>query len=146
MIDPFMAKIGSTYYLWYTNGSAGLSGGTTEYMTSESLTSGYTVTRWGNWTGWGTSGLDGPAVVQTGTNSWTICVEDSNYTSQYKCGTSNDNFKTVSALRAITAPIQAQHGTIIPIKTVQMENTVRNAAAVVSVRPPALGSAMMDFR
>ncbi len=117
MIDPFVIKIGSIYYIWYTNGSAGLSGGTTEYMTSSNLTSGYTVIKSGNWTGWGGRGLDGPAVVQTGPTNWIICVEDSYYASQYKCGTSADNFATVSALTAITAPVQAQHGTIISLDT-----------------------------
>ena len=93
----------------------GLSGGTIEYMISTRLTGGYRVAKSGNWTGWGTSNIDGPALVKTGAKSWTICVEDSNYASQLRCGTSKDNFVTVSRLAPISAPIQAQHGTIIPI-------------------------------
>lgn len=139
IIDPFVVKIGSTYNMWYTNGSAGLSGGTIELMTSTSLTSGYTVTKSGNWSGWGTSNIDGQTIVQTGATNWTLCFEDSNYAGQLKCATSNDDFGTFSAATAVTAPINIFHGTIIPIRSAQMENSVLNAAFTLSNRGATQG-------
>ena len=114
IIDPFVVKLGSAYNLWYANGSRGRSGGTIELMRSKALTSGYTVVKSGNWSGW-EDGVDGPTVIRTGPHRWTLCFENASYAGQEKCAVSPDDFATFSKAHAIVAPVQAQHGTIIAI-------------------------------
>lgn len=49
--DPFIVKIGSTYYCWYKNEVSKF----IEYATASALTGPYTVIKSGDWAGWGKS-------------------------------------------------------------------------------------------
>jgi hypothetical protein len=50
--NPFAVKVGSTYYLWTTQGGSVFY---SDLSSSTSLASGYTALHTGNWTGWGAS-------------------------------------------------------------------------------------------
>jgi hypothetical protein len=66
-IDPFVTRIGDTYYMFYKNNG-------TSYVclgTSTSLLSGWTTVGSGNWAGWG-SGIEGPSLMQMDDGRWRL--------------------------------------------------------------------------
>ncbi|MFD5792161.1 glycoside hydrolase family 43 protein [Streptomyces diastatochromogenes] len=66
-IDTFIVRIGSTYHAFTKNETAKY----IEYGTASSLTGPYTITRTGDWAGWG-SYREGPALVQLDNGGWRI--------------------------------------------------------------------------
>ncbi len=110
MIDPFMVKVGNTYNIWYKNDSTKY----IEYLSSTSLTSGYTVTKSGDWASWG-SGLEGPSLLQVDSSTWRIYFDK--YTAQgIYYSESTDNWATWSAKALITSPITMSHGTVVRVR------------------------------
>lgn len=70
LIDPYIVKKGSTYYLWYKNE-------TTKYIEVASSTSpfsGYSVIHSGDWAGWGAN-CEAVTVVQIDSNTWRAYME-----------------------------------------------------------------------
>ncbi|MCW2317143.1 hypothetical protein M2322_002697 [Rhodoblastus acidophilus] len=124
VIDPFMVKIGSTYYLWYADGSAAQAGGYMTYATSSNVMGPYTrATAAGDWAGWGANN-DGETLVQVDTNKWSICFEDLN--DDYWCSTSTSGFTGWSPKAKPSSPIKLRHGTIVPIYSM---DTLRQVTA-----------------
>lgn len=112
MIDPYMVKIGSTYYLWYKNETTLF----IEVMSSTSLTSGYTVLYSGNWMGIG-SGVEGASVIQIG-GIWYLYCDDTNgikYTTQTTGDWTTGGSTTWGALTLVTAPYKIDHGTVLAL-------------------------------
>ncbi|MCX5563578.1 arabinofuranosidase [Streptomyces sp. NBC_00038] len=66
-IDTFIVKIGSTYHAFTKNETTKY----IEYATASSLTGTYTISRTGNWAGWGGT-REGPALVQLDNGGWRI--------------------------------------------------------------------------
>ncbi|MFE1879126.1 glycoside hydrolase family 43 protein [Streptomyces diastatochromogenes] len=66
-IDTFIVRVGSTYHAFTKNETAKY----IEYGTASSLTGPYTITRTGDWAGWG-SYREGPALVQLDNGGWRI--------------------------------------------------------------------------
>lgn len=113
MIDPYMVKVGSTYNIWYKRDDTKF----IEYMSSSSLTSGYTVTKSGDWAGWG-SNMEGPVVVFMGGQNWRIYIDHDGagiYHSE-----SNNNWATWNTRSLITAPYTVVNGGIIPMPPIPL--------------------------
>jgi len=114
IIDPFMVKVGSTYYLWFKQSC---STGDIGYASSSSLTGAYTLVQSGNWAGWGPA--EGPALYFLGGSSWRlywdICSGGacSGVLGQLYHTESTDNWVTWSAPVALNTPGQAKQGTVI---------------------------------
>ena len=110
MIDPFIVKIGSIYYLWYKD-EVTLH---IEYATSTSLTSGYTTIESGDWAGWGDH-REGESLVQVSANLWRIYydhyVQNGLYYSE-----SDDLFDTWSTPALITTPDVMSHPTVLMVR------------------------------
>jgi hypothetical protein len=121
MIDPYMLKIGSTYYLWYKNETTTF----IEVLSSASLTSGYTQLYSGNWAGWG-DGVEGPSIFRVG-NTWHAFMD------QYVAGTglgystqasgtgdwTGTNANAWSALTDVNTSTgwTTRHGTVLPLSS-----------------------------
>ncbi|MEU1557212.1 glycoside hydrolase family 43 protein [Streptomyces scabiei] len=89
-IDTFIVKIGSTYHAFTKNETTKY----IEYSTASSLTGPYTITKTGNWAGFG-SGMEGPALVQLDNGGWRIYY-DAYGAGQYWYSDSYDTFATWS--------------------------------------------------
>ncbi|MFF5360708.1 glycoside hydrolase family 43 protein [Streptomyces scabiei] len=89
-IDTFIVKIGSTYHAFTKNETTKY----IEYGTASSLTGPYTITKTGNWAGFG-SGMEGPALVQLDNGGWRIYY-DAYGAGQYWYSDSYDTFATWS--------------------------------------------------
>ncbi|GAA1745075.1 glycoside hydrolase family 43 protein [Luedemannella helvata] len=94
-IDTFIVKIGSTYHAFIKNETTKY----IEYATASSLTGPYTISRTGNWAGWG-GGREGPALVQLDNGGWRIYY-DGYGEGTYYYSDSYDTFATWSAPRAL---------------------------------------------
>ena len=113
VIDVFVHKIDSTYYLWYKNNG-------TEFVcfaTSTSLTSGYVTQKSGDWAGWG-SAIEGPCVVELPDGRWRIYLQKyvmSPYsaTIYYSESTSAAIEGTWSTKARIVDPWAVMHGTML---------------------------------
>jgi hypothetical protein len=118
MNDPFVMKVGSTYYLWYTN-IYDVSNYYVSYATSSSLNSGYTVIKTGDWAGWG-SGYEGQSLRQINNNTWRLYAAKVSESKMYY-SESTDNWVTWSAFVPLvnTGSITMNHGTplILPLGT-----------------------------
>ncbi|MCZ0985443.1 glycoside hydrolase family 43 protein [Streptomyces diastatochromogenes] len=90
-IDTFIVRIGSTYHAFTKNETAKY----IEYGTASSLTGPYTITRTGDWAGWG-SYREGPALVQLDNGGWRIFF-DGYGDGSYYYSDSYDTFATWTA-------------------------------------------------
>src|ERR1700730_5882917 len=111
MYDMFTLKIGSTYNIFYVNNSTKF----IEYMSSSSLTSGYTITASGDWAGWG-GPWEGPCVVLTAANSYRIYVDGviASTPGEWEWGTTSGLAGSWSAPALVNATLIPEHGTVIP--------------------------------
>ncbi|MFE6336590.1 glycoside hydrolase family 43 protein [Streptomyces sp. NPDC057798] len=100
-IDTFLVRTGSTYHAFTKNETTKY----IEYGTASSLTGPYTITRTGNWAGWG-SYREGPALIQLDNGAWRMFF-DGYGDGSYYCSDSYDTFATWSA----PAPLPAISGT-----------------------------------
>jgi hypothetical protein len=91
MQNPFCVAMNGNFYLWYKNEQLS----TIEYATSKSLLGPYTVTKSGDWAGWGST-WDSESLVMIGPNTWIIYLTNPMVYSQ-----STDNWATWSAPRRI---------------------------------------------
>ena len=110
MIDPYMVKLGGTYYLWYKNEVSGQK--YIEYASSSSLTNGYTVIKSGDWAGWGQK--EGECLVRLDDQIWRIYFNDIIGATYYS--DSYDNWQTWTAKVLLTddqPDLVIGHGTVI---------------------------------
>lgn len=105
MIDPFMIKIGSTYYCWYKRDNTQL----IEYMSSTNPITGYTLIKTGDWAGWGAN-LEGQCLVQLA-DRWRIYLDLSG--GGYYYSDSFDNWATWTAKTLVPSNVPIQHATLI---------------------------------
>ncbi|MER7571389.1 glycoside hydrolase family 43 protein [Streptomyces sp. NPDC126514] len=96
-IDTFLVRTGSTYHAFTKNETTKY----IEYGTASSLTGPYTITRTGNWAGWG-SYREGPALIQLDNGAWRMFF-DGYGDGSYYCSDSYDTFATWSAPAALPA-------------------------------------------
>ncbi|MGW2234465.1 AbfB domain-containing protein [Streptomyces sp. NPDC001759] len=107
-IDTYIVRIGATYHAFTKNETAKY----IEYGTASSLTGPYTISRTGDWAGWG-SYREGPSVVQLDNGAWRIFF-DGYGDGNYYCSDSYDTFATWTAPEAL--PVisgTARHFTVI---------------------------------
>jgi hypothetical protein len=107
MIDPFVTKKGSTYYLWYKNADLKM----IEYAEGSSLISGYTVAKGGNWAGWG-DGLEGESLVRIDSSTWRIYMDQYEDQGIYY-SESKDNWVTWTRRKLVSAPFTPSHPTVL---------------------------------
>jgi hypothetical protein len=134
MIDPFMVKIGDTYYFWYKDEVTT----NIEYATSTNLTSDYVRQEDGNWAGWG-SLVEGESLVRVNANTWRIYydkyVQNSIFYSE-----SSDNFVTWTAGVQITASWIMTHPTVLYILDLAAYKDILNATLIT----PGSGASALD--
>ena len=107
-IDTYIVRIGSTYHAFTKNETAKY----IEYGTATSLTGPYTISRTGDWAGWG-SYREGPSVVRLDNGGWRIFF-DGYGDGNYYYSDSYDTFATWSAPTALTTLSgTARHFTVI---------------------------------
>ncbi|MEU9734527.1 glycoside hydrolase family 43 protein [Streptomyces sp. NPDC048002] len=107
-IDTFLVRIGSTYHAFTKNETTKY----IEYGTAPSLTGPYTLTRTGNWAGWG-SYREGPALIQLDNGAWRMFF-DGYGDGTYYYSDSHDTFATWSAPAALPAISgTARHFTVV---------------------------------
>ncbi|MFH8798575.1 glycoside hydrolase family 43 protein [Streptomyces sp. NPDC017936] len=107
-IDTFLVRIGSTYHAFTKNETTKY----IEYATASRLTGPYTVSRTGNWAGWG-SYREGPALVQLDNGAWRIFF-DGYGDGTYYYSDSHDTFATWSTPKALPAVSgTARHFTVV---------------------------------
>lgn len=107
-IDTYIVKSGSTYHAFTKNETTKY----IEYATASSLGGPYTISRTGDWAGWG-SYREGPALVQLDNGGWRIFF-DGYGDGSYYYSDSYDTFATWSAPTAL--PVisgTARHFTVI---------------------------------
>jgi hypothetical protein len=110
--DPYVIKIGSTYNLFYTKNDANHY---VEYMSSASLTSGYTVTGSGDWAGWG-MGWEGACVIALASGGYHISFDHSLVSAGLYSSFSAGNLTGPWAAPSLmTVPFVSQHGTILSL-------------------------------
>ncbi len=90
-IDTFLVRIGSTYHAFTKNETTKY----IEYATASRVTGPYTISRTGNWAGWGGT-REGPALVQLDNGGWRIFF-DGYGDGTYYYSDSYDTFATWSA-------------------------------------------------
>ncbi|MEU6305572.1 glycoside hydrolase family 43 protein [Streptomyces chartreusis] len=107
-IDTFLVRTGSTYHAFTKNETTKY----IEYATATSLTGPYTISRTGDWAGWG-SYREGPALIQLDNGGWRIFF-DGYGDGTYYCSDSHDTFATWSAPAALPAVSgTARHFTVV---------------------------------
>ncbi|MBW8795529.1 MAG: AbfB domain-containing protein [Streptomyces sp.] len=107
-IDTYIVKIGSTYHAFTKNETAKY----IEYGTATSLEGPYTISRTGDWAGWG-SYREGPSVIQLDNGAWRIFF-DGYGDGNYYYSDSYDTFATWSTPTALpTLSGTARHFTVI---------------------------------
>jgi hypothetical protein len=107
-IDTYIVRIGSTYHAFTKNETTKY----IEYATASRLTGPYTISRTGNWAGWG-SYREGPALVQLDNGGWRIFF-DGYGDGTYYYSDSYDTFATWSAPTALPVVSgTARHFTVI---------------------------------
>ncbi|MFG3086905.1 glycoside hydrolase family 43 protein [Streptomyces antibioticus] len=94
-IDTFLVRTGSTYHAFTKNETTKY----IEYATASTLTGPYTVSRTGDWAGWG-SYREGPALTQLDNGAWRLFF-DGYGDGSYYYSDSYDTFATWSAPRAL---------------------------------------------
>jgi hypothetical protein len=97
-IDPFILKIGSTYYMFYKNETTKY----VEYATATAPGGPYTVIGSGNWASWGT-GLEAPSVVQLTNGNYRVYMDQYANQGIWYSDTSN-LFGSMTAKSKITTP------------------------------------------
>ncbi|WP_333737076.1 glycoside hydrolase family 43 protein [Streptomyces sp. IBSBF 2806] len=107
-IDTYIVKTGSTYHAFTKNETAKY----IEYGTASNLAGPYTITRTGDWAGWG-SYREGPSVIQLDNGGWRIFF-DGYGDGNYYYSDSYDAFATWSAPKALPGISgTARHFTVI---------------------------------
>ncbi|MGV9560135.1 glycoside hydrolase family 43 protein [Streptomyces sp. NPDC003401] len=94
-IDTFVVRIGSTYHAFTKNETTKY----IEYATAGRLAGPYTISRTGDWAGWG-SYREGPALVQLDNGGWRVFF-DGYGDGTYYYSDSYDTFTTWSAPKAL---------------------------------------------
>ncbi|MFE9682219.1 glycoside hydrolase family 43 protein [Streptomyces sp. NPDC006285] len=94
-IDTFVVRTGSTYHAFTKNETSKY----IEYATASSLTGPYTISRTGNWAGWGGT-REGAALIQLDNGAWRIFF-DGYGDGSYYYSDSYDTFATWTAPRAL---------------------------------------------
>lgn len=109
VIDGFVVKKGSTYYLWYKDDTTAY----IEYASSSTLAGPYTVLQSGNWAGWGSS-VEAPCLVKVDATRWRLYMnQNSGYTSiKVDYSESTDDWATWSTRATVATPFLAAHGTV----------------------------------
>ncbi|MER6534812.1 AbfB domain-containing protein [Streptomyces sp. 900105755] len=121
-IDTYIVRIGSTYHAFTKNETAKY----IEYGTAASLQGPYTISRTGDWAGWG-SYREGPSVIQLDNGGWRIFF-DGYGDGNYYCSDSYDTFATWSAPTALpTLSGTARHFTVIKETVPSGPSVTRNA-------------------
>ncbi|MFK0018701.1 AbfB domain-containing protein [Streptomyces sp. NPDC090798] len=107
-IDTFIVRIGSTYHAFPKNETTKY----IEYATASSLAGPYTVTRTGDWAGWGGT-REGPSVIQLDNGAWRIFF-DGYGDGSYYYSDSYDTFATWTAPKKLPGISgTARHFTVI---------------------------------
>ena len=107
-IDTFLVKIGSTYHAFPKNETTKY----IEYATASSLTGPYTISRTGDWAGWGGT-REGPSVIQLDNGAWRIFF-DGYGDGSYYYSDSYDTFATWTAPKTLPGISgTARHFTVI---------------------------------
>lgn len=107
-IDTYIVRTGSAYHAFTKNETAKY----IEYGTASSLTGPYTITRTGDWAGWG-SYREGPSVVRLDNGGWRIFF-DGYGDGTYYYSDSYDTFATWTAPKALpTLSGTARHFTVV---------------------------------
>ncbi|MDX3380561.1 glycoside hydrolase family 43 protein [Streptomyces niveiscabiei] len=107
-IDTYIVKTGSTYHAFTKNETTKY----IEYATASSLNGPYTISKTGDWAGWG-SYREGPSVIQLDNGAWRIYF-DGYGDGKYYYSDSYDTFATWSAPKALPAISgTARHFTVI---------------------------------
>lgn len=105
VIDLFLIKAGSTYFLYYKNNAGS---NAVEVSTSSSPFSGYTVLHTGDWAGWGVP-MEGPQIVPLGGNSYRIYL-DATTGDRLSYSDSTDGMATWSTLTSCAGGTAQHHG------------------------------------
>jgi len=106
-IDPYIIKLGGTYYLWYRDNAKYI-----VYASSSSLTGGYTTIKTGDWAGWGKR--EGDCLVLLDNGVWRMYFNPELGAVYYS--DSFDNWQTWTAPLLITDDsdtLTPGHGTVI---------------------------------
>lgn len=107
-IDTYIVKVGSTYHAFTKNETAKY----IEYGTASSLKGPYTISRTGDWAGWG-SYREGPSVIKLDNGGWRIFF-DGYGDGTYYYSDSYDTFATWTTATALpTLSGTARHFTVI---------------------------------
>lgn len=121
IIDAFIVKRGSTYFLWYKASNDG----TIQYASSAALLTGYTVQTSGNWAGFaaadpdnGITKKEGPALIALPDGTWLIYLDNEGRNMFYSIGTSDwSSWSAPVLLPAINGgKFKPQHGTVIQLR------------------------------
>lgn len=129
-IDPFVIKIGSTYYFYFADaGSTYI-----DLASSTSLTSGYTVTQTGNWSSWGPAEAADVVPMPDGTYRMYMDIVPS-HGCQY-----SDSANGISGWSAPThcAPFGVRHPDVLRVTNV---NTIRQIQSDMMTSTPAFFTA-----
>ena len=118
MIDPAIVKKSNVYYLWYKDDDTDA----ICYATSNSLLSGYTEIKDGNWAGWGT-GYEGDSLVQITKDIWRIYF-NATLTNGIYYSESGNNFANWTAKQSITS-LPLSHGTVLQVKDFAAFRSIR---------------------
>ncbi|MEU5598027.1 glycoside hydrolase family 43 protein [Streptomyces sp. NPDC020298] len=121
-IDTYIVRIGSTYHAFTKNETAKY----IEYATATSLTGPYTISRTGDWAGWG-SYREGPSVIQLDNGAWRIFF-DGYGDGTYYYSDSYDTFATWSTPKALPGISgTARHFTVVKETVSGGASLTRNA-------------------
>lgn len=107
-IDTFVVRDGSTYYAFTKNE-------TTKYIevwTASSLGGRWTLTRSGNWAGWGTT-LEGPTLTRLPSGAWRIFMDNYSSPGRYYTSDSTDlvSWTAKAELSGLSGVVR--HGTVL---------------------------------
>ncbi|MFF4019657.1 glycoside hydrolase family 43 protein [Streptomyces sp. NPDC001843] len=107
-IDTFVVRTGSTYHAFTKNETTKY----IEYATAARLAGPYTISRTGDWAGWG-SYREGPSVIQLDNGAWRIFF-DGYGDGTYYYSDSHDGFATWSTPKALPSVSgTARHFTVV---------------------------------
>ncbi|UXY31373.1 glycoside hydrolase family 43 protein [Streptomyces sp. HUAS TT20] len=121
-IDTYIVRTGSTYHAFTKNETAKY----IEYGTAFSLTGPYTISRTGDWAGWG-SYREGPSVIQLDNGGWRIFF-DGYGDGTYYYSDSYDSFATWTAPKALPGISgTARHFTVVKETVSSGPSITRNA-------------------
>jgi hypothetical protein len=109
-IDPFMVKIGATYYLFVR--TSGIT-----VWSSSTIDSGYTVYKTADWAGWGLW-EEGVSIVQLANGKWRMYTDSASAITPphglyYSDSATTDPFGAWGAVTLCTTPYTCRHGTVI---------------------------------